>query len=48
MDAGDLAVDVDGAGTAHDFIDVSILNQPVVDVKVILDDGVDVTVNHIG
>jgi hypothetical protein len=48
LEGNTLQVDVDGAGTGHEFIDVSVLNQPVVDVKVILDDGVDATINHIG
>jgi hypothetical protein len=43
-----LQVDVDGAAGGHDFVDVSILNQPVADVKIVLDDGVDVTINHVG
>ena len=42
-----LQVDVDGAGTAHDFVDVAVLNQPTADVRIVLDDGVDVTVNHL-
>jgi hypothetical protein len=48
LEGNTLQVDVDGAGAAHEFIDVSVLNQPVADVKIILDDGVDATVNHIG
>jgi hypothetical protein len=43
-----LQVDVNGAAGGHEFVDVSILNQPVADVKIVLDDGVDVTINHIG
>jgi hypothetical protein len=42
-----LKVDVDGAGTAHDFVDAVHLNQPAADVRVILDDGVDVSINHV-
>jgi hypothetical protein len=38
---------VDADGTGQHFVDVAIINQPVLDVKVILDDGVDATVNHI-
>ena len=43
-----LGTTVDVSGSGHDFVDVAVLNHPVPDVKVILDDGVDVTVNHIG
>jgi hypothetical protein len=45
---GHLSVDTDGAANGSNFVDVAILNTPVADVKVILDDGVDVTINHIG
>ena len=38
---------VDTNGTGQHFVDVAIINQPVADVRVILDDGVDATVNHI-
>jgi hypothetical protein len=46
VEGNTIAVDTSGSG--HDFVDVAVLNHPVPDVKVILDDGVDVTVNHIG
>ena len=45
---GTLKVDVDGAGAAHAFVDVAVINQPTTDIKVILDDGVDVSINHLG
>jgi hypothetical protein len=45
---GAVAVDVDGAANGADFVDVAMLNMPVPDVKIILDDGVDVTINHLG
>jgi hypothetical protein len=45
---GVLSVAETGSGGAQEFIDVAILNHPVPDVKVVLDDGVDVTVSHIG
>ena len=44
---GVLSVNVDASTGGHEFIDVAILNQHVPDVKIVLDDGVDVTVNHI-
>ncbi len=43
-----LQVDVDGAANGHHFVDVALLDHPVADVKIIFDDGIDVTVNHIG
>jgi len=45
---GALSVAETGAGGAPEFIDVAVLNHPVPDVKVVLDDGVDVTINHLG
>ena len=45
VDGNTVAVDTSGSG--HDFVDVAVLNHPVPDVKVILDDGVDVTISHI-
>ena len=45
---GHLSIDTDGAANGANFVDVAILNTPVADVKIILDDGVDVTINHIG
>jgi Ca2+-binding RTX toxin-like protein len=42
-----LQVDVDGAAGAHDFVNVALIDQPVPDVKIILDDGVDVTISHL-
>jgi hypothetical protein len=45
---GHLSVDADGSANGSSFVDVAILNTPVADVKIILDDGVDVTINHLG
>mgnify|MGYP001547690476 FL=1 len=40
-------VSVDTGGTGHNFVDVAVIDQPTPDVKIILDDGVDVTVTHL-
>jgi hypothetical protein len=45
---GTVSVDTDGAAGGHNFVDVAVIDQPTPDVKIILDDGVDVTVNHLG
>jgi len=34
-------------GSGQHFVDVAVLNQPVADVRVIIDDTIDVTVSQI-